>query len=136
MSVPSIDDVAMEYNNAPGRLGNLSGSGQTYREIRLSEWPDAIHYEFVPRADRYQIEFHWQIEDRPMLKHTISTLARNAIIAFPQCEVTKTSALVKTHRLCLKLPPQCSALDIALAMHHFILWSRPAIAPFARCAHT
>ena len=128
----SIDDVARAYNRISCGMGEVVGAGETYREVRLPDWPAEIHYEFLPKTRRYYIELHWQVETSDEIAATFERLAADTAKVFDGLEVNSYHRERQRHVVSIRLPEGLSPLAIAQAMHHFVAWSRYSFSGNAR----
>lgn len=132
--VPDINSVAERYTQVSDGLGEVSGHGRTYREVRFPDWPPAIHFEFIPRSSRYQIEFHWQVPDFEGVSATFDKLAADSHGVFPACAIRRSRRAVQRHMVSIRLKEDQTAEAVAQDMHRFVLFAKPVVEKLALSA--
>ncbi len=66
-----MDDVVMLFNETSASKLQASGKGKTWRIIRPSSWPWAIHYEFLQKSDYIAVEIHLEDDNVRFLEPTL-----------------------------------------------------------------
>lgn len=66
-----MDDIVARFNETSSSALQASGTGKTWRLIRPSSWPGAIHYEFLQKNDYTAVEIHLEDDNVRFLESVL-----------------------------------------------------------------
>ena len=84
---PEFQNILDNYDNIAVNGFETKGSARNYRQIRASNWPSSIHYEFYYKKDTCGNEIHIESDRVKQLSELLVTFSKTIADEFPSGKV-------------------------------------------------